>query len=242
MIMKNTLHTSAKLLIGLAATASAGMIGYGVMNDHLQWSLRFVTLAVAAVVASRFKIKLPGMTSNMSGNLPILLLTISQLGLMEALLIAIACALTQSYASGNKKPMAVQVAFNTATIVNATGVAAWAFHIGLRHGGNSGPVLAFALAAASYFMANTLPVASIIAINEAKSAVDLWRTVFFWTFPNYAVAAGMATMADLAGSPVLWKAMVPLMLALFAVYRCYLMYASAHNQEPTLRTMAAVAR
>jgi hypothetical protein len=134
------------------------------------------------------------------------------------------------------------VAFNTATIVNATGVAAWAFHIGLRHGGNSGPVLAFALAAASYFMANTLPVASIIAINEAKSAVDLWRTVFFWTFPNYAVAAGMATMADLAGSPVLWKAMVPLMLALFAVYRCYLMYASAHNQEPTLRTMAAVAR
>lgn len=239
--MKNTLHTSAKLLIGLVAAASAGMLAYGLMSDHLKLSLRFVVLAVAAIVASRFKIKLPGMTSNMSGNLPILLLAISQLGLTGALLLAMACALTQSYASGNKKPMAVQVVFNTATLVNATGIAAWAFDFGLRHGGNSALVLAFALAAAGYFMANTLPVAGIIALNEEKNAIALWRTVFFWTFPNYVVAAGLATMAATTGSSVMWKVMAPLMLALFGVYRCYLMYASAH-QENNLRAMAVAAR
>jgi hypothetical protein len=237
--MKNTLPNSARLLIGLVAATSVGTLALSVMNDDLELSLRFLILAVGAVVASRFKIKLPGMSTTMSGNLPILLLAISQLGLMEASLLSVACALTQSFASGNKKPSLVQLVFNTGTLVNATGAATWAFYFGLRHGGNAGQVLAFALAAAAYFVANTLPVAVIIALSEAKNAVHIWRTVFLWTFPNYVMAAGLATMAALAGPALSWKVMTPMMLVLFGVYRCYLHYAEAHKQEQPLLAMAA---
>jgi hypothetical protein len=238
--MKNTLPNSARLLIGLVAATSVGTLALSAMNDQLDLSLRFLILAVGAVAASRFKIKLPGMSTTMSGNLPILLLAISQLGLLEASLLAVACALTQSYASGNKKPSLVQLVFNTGALANATGAATWAFYFGLRHGGNAGQVLAFTLAAAAYFVANTLPVAVIIALSEAKNAVHTWRTVFLWTFPNYVMAAGLATMAALAGPALSWKVMTPMMLVLFGVYRCYSLYAEAHKQEQPLLAMAAV--
>jgi hypothetical protein len=237
--MKNTLPNSARLLIGLVAATSVGTLALSVTNDRLDLSLRFLILVVGAVVASRFKIKLPGMSTTMSGNLPILLLAISQLGLLEASLLAVACALTQSYASGNKKPSLVQLVFNTGTLVNATGAATWAFYFGLRHGGSAGQVLAFTLAAAAYFVANTLPVAVIIALSEAKNAARVWHTVFLWTFPNYVMAAGLATMAALAGPALSWKVMTPMMLVLFGAYRCYSLYAEAHKQEQPLLAMAA---
>lgn len=240
--MKNTLPNSARLLIGLVAATSVATLALSAMNGRLDLSLRLLVLAVGAVVASRFKIKLPGISTTMSGNLPILLLAISQLGLLEAALIAMACAFTQSYAFGNKKPSLVQLVFNAGTLVNATGTATWVFYFGLRHGGNAGLVLAFTLAAAAYFVANTLPVAAIIAFSEAKNVAHTWRTVFLWTFPNYVMAAGLATMAAFAGPGLSWKIVAPMMLALFGVYRCYSLYAEAHNQEQPLRAMAASAR
>jgi hypothetical protein len=56
----------------------------------------------AAALSSRLKVKLPGMTSTMSGNLPVILLGVTQLGLLGSLLVAMTAAFAQSYAPGRK--------------------------------------------------------------------------------------------------------------------------------------------
>ena len=64
----------------------------------------------------------------MSGNLPVILLGVTQLGLFGSLLVAIAAAISQSYTSGKNKTKAIQFVFNACTLMNATGLAYLAYH------------------------------------------------------------------------------------------------------------------
>jgi hypothetical protein len=101
----------------------------------------------------------------MSGNLPVILLGVTQLGLLSSLLVAVTAAVAQSYGSGKLKP--VQFLFNTCTLMNACGLAYLAYHSRLfaAHGG---PAVSLAVAASAYFLANTAPVAGIIGLTEGN--------------------------------------------------------------------------
>ncbi|MGH9642915.1 MAG: hypothetical protein ACRD3Q_10845, partial [Terriglobales bacterium] len=72
--MTNTIPTKAKVMIGMVAVASLGSLTFGVTNWHTPAWPQLALLMLAAVLTSRLKVKLPGMTSTMSGNLPVILL------------------------------------------------------------------------------------------------------------------------------------------------------------------------
>ncbi|MGA7078291.1 MAG: hypothetical protein WBY61_06210, partial [Terriglobales bacterium] len=155
--MTNTLPIKAKVMIGMVAVASLCALSFGVVRWQSQAWPQLVLLLAAAALSSRFKVKLPGMTSSMSGNLPVILLGVTQLGLFASLLVAVTAAIAQSFASATKmKP--VQFLFNVCTLMNACAVAFFAYHSQflLAHGGAA---LTMTVAAAAYFLANTAPVA-----------------------------------------------------------------------------------
>jgi uncharacterized paraquat-inducible protein A len=237
--MAKNFSTHAKLMVGAVGFATVAAFGMSVEQMRSVISPQMSMLMAAGIVASRLKVKLPGVLGNMSGNVPIVLLAILRLSLPGALLVALAAAISQSYASGSKRPQPVQFFFNACTLVNASAVAYWTLH----HASDESPATAMLMliaSAAVYFLANTVPVAGIIAITEQQNAFSLWRKVFLWSFPNYVIGAGMAAIMSALGNMAGWLALATLMSALFAVYQCYKVYVT-HSQFQPQQSVAAAA-
>jgi hypothetical protein len=87
--MTNTLPIKAQVMIGMVAVASLCALSFGVVRWQTQVWPQLVLLLAAAALSSRLKVKIPEMTSSMSGNLPVILLGVSQLGLFGSLLVAL---------------------------------------------------------------------------------------------------------------------------------------------------------
>src|SRR5581483_11022075 len=237
--MTKNLSMQAKLMIGAVSCGSLVALGIGAHQLQDLATPQMFLLLAAGTVASRFKVKLPGVLGNMSGNVPILLLAILRLHLAGSLIVAAAAAISQSYASGAKRPQPVQFLFNACTLVNASALAFLTFHSAIADQSPASRMLMLVASAAVYFLANTLPVAGIIAITEHENPLTLWRQVFLWSFPNYGIGAGMAAIMSAFGNTVGWLALATLMAALFAVYQCYKVYVSHSSFHP--QTMAAAA-
>ncbi|MGB9233757.1 MAG: hypothetical protein WCC04_05030 [Terriglobales bacterium] len=235
--MTNTLPNKAKVMIGLVAVASLCPLSFGVINWHTPAWSQLGLLMIAAALTSRLKVKLPGMTSTMSGNLPVILLGITQLGLFASLLVALTAAIAQSYASATKTK-AVQFLFNTCTLMNASGLAYAVYHSHLFAA--YGMAVSLATASAVYFLANTLPVAGIIGLTENTNPFAMWHKVFLWSFPNYVIGAGLTAIVSLFSTVTGLAAVAALMVVLFGVYKSYKMFVSQTEQAiPKAFAMAA---
>src|SRR5258708_12463442 len=143
-------------------------------------SVRYVAYLVCAVLTSRLKVRLPGITGTLSVNCFFIMLAIIELDIQPVLVITCAGTLGQMLWRASKKPRAVQVVFNLASVIVASYCAYTAYHwrfLGfLPH---PLPVLMF-LATASFFLVNTWSVSGIIALTEASNLGTTWRASFFW--------------------------------------------------------------
>jgi hypothetical protein len=236
--MTNNLPIKAKVMIGMVAVASLCALSIGVVRWQTQAWPQLLLLMAAAALSSRLKVKLPGMTSSMSGNLPVILLGVTQLGLFSSLLVAVTAAIAQSYTSGGNKTKPIQFVFNACTLLNASGLAYLAYHsqIGARATAHT---MSLVLAAATYFVANTAPVASIIGLTEGGNPFALWHKVFLWSFPNYVIGAGLTAIATAFSTFSGLATLAALMAVLFAVYQSYKMYVGrAEQTQPKVMAMA----
>jgi len=231
--MTNNLPIKAKVMIGMVAVASLCALSFGVVRWQTQAWPQLLLLMTAAALSSRLKVKLPGLTSSMSGNLPVILL-----GLFASLLVAVTAAIAQSYTSGGNKTKPIQFVFNACTLLNASGLAYLAYHsqIGTRAAAHT---MSLVLAAATYFLANTAPVASIIGLTEGGNPFALWHKVFLWSFPNYVIGAGLTAIASAFSTLSGLATLAALMAVLFAVYQSYKMYVGrAEQTQPKVMAMA----
>jgi hypothetical protein len=238
--MTNTMSNKAKLMIGAGAFASLCALLYGLRESVIQSWPQFLLLLTAAVLTSRFKVRLPGMTSTMSGNLPVILLGILRLNLLGSLIIAATAGVAQSLTSGPKKAKPVQLLFNACNLLNASALGYWAFHYKAVEASLGSHMLSLVLAAAAYFVANTTPLAGIISLTEGGKAFSLWHKVFLWTFPNYVIGAGMAAITSAFGTTLGWITAIALVSVLFAVYQSYQTYV-APFADVQLKAMATAA-
>jgi hypothetical protein len=237
--MTNTLPIKAKVMIGMVAVASLCALSIGAVRWQSQAWPQLLLLSVAAALSSRFKVKLPGMSSSMSGNLPVILLAVTQLGLFASLLVAATAAVAQSYSGGNKTK-AVQFVFNACTLLNAAGLAYLVYHSQFFAAHASAHTMSLVLAAATYFLANTAPVASIIGLTEGGNPFALWHKVFLWSFPNYVIGAGLTAIVSAFTTVSGLTAMATLLAVLFAVYQSYKMFVS-RDEQPAQQAMAMAA-
>ena len=227
-------------MIGIVAVASLCALSFGVVRWQTQAWPQLLLLMAAAALSSRLKVKLPGMTSSMSGNLPVILLGVTQLGLFSSLLVAVTAAIAQSYTSGENKTKPIQFVFNACTLLNASGLAYLAYHSQLVRAGAVAHTISLVLAAATYFVANTAPVASIIGLTEGGNPFALWHKVFLWSFPNYVIGAGLTAIASAFSTISGLATLAALLAVLFAVYQSYKMYVRrAEQTQPRAMAMAA---
>ena len=240
------LPMKAKVMIGMVALASLVALTYGVQQWQTQSWSQLAMLAVAAALSSRFKVKIPGTTSSMSGNLPIVLIAVMQLGLFGSLIVAFVAAIAQSYTPHKGKTKPLHFLFNACTLLNASGLAYVAYHGGWVAAKNAMHGLPLVLAAATYFLANTAPVAGIIGLTEGGNPLAVWHQLFLWSFPNYVIGAGLAAIVSVFATVTGVITVGTLLAVLYSVHTSYKLYVGRAPEKnaglaPRVLTKAAAA-
>jgi hypothetical protein len=160
--------------------------------------------------------------------------------LFASLLVAVIAAVAQSYSSGGNKTKPIQFVFNACTLMNAAGLAYLVYHSQIFGVHAATHTTNLVLAAATYFLANTAPVASIIGLTEGGNPFALWHKVFLWSFPNYVIGAGLTAIVSTFTTVSGLASVATLMAVLFAVYQSYKVYVSRSEQaQPQAMSMAA---
>ena len=235
-----TLSIKAKVLIAVVVLSSLAVLGkalsdWGPVHDYT----RFAAYLLVAMIAARFRISLPKMTGSMSVNLPFILVALIELNLAEALIVAAASTFVQCFWPESKKRSLVQVLFNVSVLTIAAQLTWWAMRTQSQNA-----ALAIVLGAFTVLIANTMPVAAIIAVTENGQAARIWMQILRLTFPYYLLAAGIAGLVKLANYAVGWQVPLFILPAMLLVYRSYTTYFHQLSDFATMSnsgTMAAKA-
>jgi hypothetical protein len=216
-----TLPSNAKVFIG--AVVASGLVLFGkamLSSNHVHDYPRFVVYLLVAMIAARCRVSLPKMTGSMAVNLPFILVALIELSLSDALIVAAASTFVQCFWPESKKRNMVQVVFNVAVLVISAQLTWWA----MQAGGQQNAVLAIAAGAATILLANTMPVAAIIAFTEKAKITRTWSSILQLTFPYYLLAAGIAGLVRLANHSMGWQMPLCILPMMFLVYRSYTAY------------------
>jgi hypothetical protein len=228
----------AMMLAGLSAAAYAGSVSRA---PHMYFALAVLALAA---VTSRMKVKLPGINGNMSVNLPFLLTAMVNLSAAEAIFIACVSTAVQCWPRKNAKFNPQQMAFNISMMAFASSMASLIFHAAWlgRAQWNSTPV-GLALATATLFLGQTVPVAAIVALSESKGAGQIWWSLVQLSFPYYVVSAGVTSMVEAVSSQMGWELALAVFPVMYGIYRSYQLYfgkaVETSHPEPLVRAARA---
>ncbi len=218
------LTNSAKLFIGAITLGGIVTAGAGAMYWACSDYPRFFAFLVFAVFASALKVRVPGMTTTMSVYVPLVLLAIVELSFSEAVIISALCAITQCVWKARRRPHPVQLLFNACGTIVATGLAYGVYASSGLAVSPHGKILALIFASCAFFVANSLPVAIIIALTEEKQVTGVCGNIFVWMFPYYVLSAGVAVTTITATQYVAWQApfvILPVMYLVSVSYRRY---------------------
>jgi hypothetical protein len=233
--------TQAKALIAAVVLTCVALSAYAATQGMPSDDVRFAVLLVLAVIAARMKLTLPGFESSMSMNLPFILIGVIELSLGHAIVIGCISTFVQSLPRSGQQLKLVQALFNVCSMCNAIAIsffaASQAMHI--QSVLEKSPLIV--AAAAAFFVADTLPVAGIIATTEGGDVWKLWGKICLLTLPYFVLSAGVATIVVTAGRYVAWAwaLVLPLMFAIYGSFRLYFRGVAAESRHPAARATSA---
>ncbi len=219
------LPSHAKAFIAAISILGIAELLAGSLQWHSSDLPRLFCYVALAVTASMLKVSMPGVTGTISANFLFVLIGIVELSVPETLVLACVANLVQCVWRPKSLPAFTQLLFNVTSIAIAVSLACWLYNVPYLHGEKFSEPLALALIASVYFLANTFPVAAIVALTEGKSFNATWKACFFWTFPYYMIGAGVAEILHIANQKFGWQISIfvlPLVYVIFRSYRSYL--------------------
>jgi putative nucleotidyltransferase with HDIG domain len=217
-------HIGARLYIAGMALAAFGCFVLAFFHWQSTDPVKFVCYLVAAVLASSFKVSLPGIEGTLSMNFLFTLVGILEMSLPETLLIGLVSALAQFYWRPARQLKLVQLAFNLSqvTICSAAAYGAYKF-IAIHVLRGPGP-LALAAAAITHFVFNTAAMSAIIGLTEDKRVAKVWIDSYLWLFPYYMVGAAIAGLISFLNAHIGWQAALLVLPPIYLVHRSYRLY------------------
>jgi hypothetical protein len=212
----------SKIYIAAVIALGAAELVKGLIHWKASRPFEFMALLVMTLIASRLKVKLPGINGTMSVNVPFLLIVAVRLSAGESLAIAALASLVQSMPGAQRRTALLQAVFSSSTITNAVAAAALAFSFASQRG----LMLPLSIGAAgiAFFLANTLPIAVVLWLAEGAAPVKTWRGMARLSTPYYALSAGVAALICAATQFAVWGlslALLPLMYSIYTSYRLY---------------------
>ncbi len=216
----------------VAAVCAGGLVCllWGALSWRSSDGLEFACYVVLTAIASGFKAVLPGFESTVSVNFVFFLLGICNMTLPETLVLGITAAVVQCYWRATKRLHVIHFLFNLSQVAIAITGAYWTYRacFFLLHGRTA---IALLLATLTYFLLNTLPVATVVSLVEEKPIVKKWRESYAWPFPYYLIGAAIAGIIQLVNRIAGWEMSILLAPALYAIYRSYRLYLGRWEDE-----------
>ena len=222
-------------LAGLATAAYGGLVW------KIDAPAKFSAYLLTAMLASRLKVELPEITGTISVNFLFILIGIAELTFSETLVLGCSAILVQCLATKRGWPRPEQVAFNVSSAAVAIAAAYYVYHGPLDTRLHPNAAFLLMLAAAVYFLFNTLPVATIIALTENKQLQKIWTECYFWSLPYYLAGGALAAMFGWLTHNVGWQPTLLALPAMFVIYRSYRLYlGKLENEKNHVAEMAAL--
>src|SRR4051812_16623671 len=205
---------------------------------HPGW---FVALLVVSSVTSAFKVKLPlaRSGSTMSVSYAVDFLSLLILGPSQTMIVGVTSAWSQCTFRMTTKNPPYRTLFSMASLVISVQAAGFVFTWldgtpGLAALGIANMAKPLVGAACGYFVANTLLVATAIALSTQQSILKVWNENFLWSAPSYFVGAlaagGVAIVIGYPASNYNWIAVL-LAAPLYLTYRSYKIYMGRIEDE-----------
>src|SRR5246127_2293427 len=242
------LSVPAKLFITLVVMSGLGTLIYGGIHQSSKNIAEFICYLGIAILASRLKVNLPGITGTLSVNFLFILIGVIELSFTETLILGAISMLAQCLYPD--RPRAIQVTFNVCAGSVSTALAYLVFHHPLMNLiVDSRPILPGG-SATVYFIANAGTIAAVISLTEHRRLSRILVDCYFWSFPYYLVGAGIAIVIAWLNRTFNWETSLLVLPAVYLIYRSYRLYLGKledekrHGEEMAnlhLRTIEALA-
>jgi diguanylate cyclase (GGDEF)-like protein/putative nucleotidyltransferase with HDIG domain len=219
----------ARLFIGAVVLTGSSVLLYAAIRPQSGDPLKFLCYLFVAMLASRLKVNLPGITGTMSVNFLFILLGVLELSFGETLALGCSAIVVQCFYRDRPRP--VQVVFNICGTAFAIAAAYVVYHVAMHNGKVNNPSLLLVITASTYFLFNTVPVATVIALTENKSLNKIWSECYFWSFPYYLVGAGIAGLMSWLNGLVDWQTSLLVLPVIYLIYRSYRLYLGKLDDE-----------
>jgi putative nucleotidyltransferase with HDIG domain len=87
------------------------------------------------------------------------------------------------------------------------------------------------VAAILFFLLNSFPVATVVALAENSSIINKWDTGYSWTFPYYLIGAAIAGLIQFVNRLAGWEMSILVLPAVYVIYRSYCMHLGRWEDE-----------
>ena len=196
------------------------------------------------------KVRFPGAKSSISANDVFTMLGLLELTLPETMLLVLSGVITQFLWHTKGRVKLVGLFFNTTSVAVALLSAAWVYGLPWFTGMPEGQLIRLVLAGIVYFIVNTVPVSIIIALNEHRNILAVWKDNYNWLLFYYLVAVSLAEVVHTATQKLGFAFTLALLPLAYAIYHSYKLYLGKLEQEKVhaenmaslhLRTIEALA-
>ena len=213
----------ARIYIAGMAVAALACFALSFFYWHSSDPVKFVCYLIAALLASCFKVSLPGIEGTLSMNFLFTLVGVLEMSLPETLLIGLVSTLAQFYWRPARQLKPVQLVFNLSQVTLCGAAAYGAYqlvsHYVLRGHWQGLSPLALVAAAITHFLFGTAAMSAIIGLTEDKPVAGVWSESFLWLFPYYMVGAAIAGFVSFLNRHIGWQASLLVLPPIYLLYR-----------------------
>ena len=223
------LSLGAKAFIGLVIAAGTVCLLQAAIHQNSKNIAEFICYLGIAILASRLRVTLPGITGTLSVNFLFILVGIAELSYSEAITLGAISMLAQCFYPS--RPGAIQLTFNVCAGSLSTALAYLVYHNSLANTLIVSPPLVLCLAASTYFIVNAGSIAVVISFSEGKPLNQILVDCYFWSFPYYLVGAGIAGAIGWFNRAFNWETSLLFVPAMYVIYRSYRLYLGKLEDE-----------
>ena len=191
----------------------------------------FAWFLACALLSSKLKVVLPGMTGTLSVNFVFILIGVTELDLPRTVIIACASGVAQCLVTAKERPSMVRLVFNCTSMSSASAVAYLVYSSSFVQRYVSSVPFLLCLCSLVYYLANTWSVGGIIALTERAPFWRLWRERLLWTAPNYLAGAAIAALHHGLVRYFGWQYSVLVLPVAYLMYRSYRLYLDRLEEE-----------
>ena len=203
----------------------------GIFPWHSSQSLLFPSYLLLTIVASALKTVLPGSEGTVSVNFVFFLVGICDMTISETLALVAVATAVQCFWRAKKRLSFIHFAFNLSQLALAIIASYWIYTFLLQHVFHARVPLPLLVASIVYFLLNSIPVATVVALADNTSIFKKWHTGYSWTFPYYLIGAAIAGLIQFVNRVAGWEMSILVLPAVYVIYRSYCMHLGRWEDE-----------